>query len=54
MKFLSWVALIIGAVVAIKELFYSSLDWTLLGLAVSVILLAVAQIVCHCCKCKSE
>ena len=53
MKFLSWVSLVIGAVVVISEFNYiekSSLAWVLIGLAVSVILLAVNQIAC----CKKE
>ncbi len=51
MKFLSWVALIIGVVVAINEYSYigeSSLAWVIIGLAVSVILLAINQM--GCCK----
>ena len=47
MKYLSWISLIIGAVVAISELSYigkSSLAWTLIGLSVAVILLAISQI----------
>lgn len=51
MKFLSWAALIIGAAVAINEYSYigeTSLAWVIIGLAVSVILLAINQI--GCCK----
>lgn len=47
MKYLSWISLAIGVVVAINEFAYigkSSLSWVLIGLSVSVILLAVAQI----------
>jgi len=57
MKFLSWIALIIAVVVAIISfpgVTIGGLDWVVRGLAVSVILLAIGQIVCHCCKCKQE
>jgi hypothetical protein len=47
MKYLSWISLIIAVVVAINEFSYintSSLAWVIIGLAVSVILLAVNQL----------
>lgn len=46
MKYLSLVSLIIAGVVVVNEFSYigdSSLAWVLIGLAVSVILLAVEQ-----------
>jgi len=49
MKYLSWISLIIGAVVVVNELAYikeTSLALVLIGLAVSVILLAISQINC--------
>jgi hypothetical protein len=48
MKYLLWASLIIGVGVVINELAYiseTSLAWVLIGLAVSVILLSVYQIV---------
>jgi len=47
MKYLSLISLIIGAVVIIDEFSYigkSSLAWVIIGLAASVILLAVGQL----------
>lgn len=48
MKYLLWASLIIGVGVVINELAYigeTNLAWVLIGLAVSVILLSVHQIV---------
>jgi len=48
MKYLSWISLIIGAVVVINEIAYigeTSLALVIIGLAISVILLAISQIV---------
>jgi uncharacterized membrane protein len=47
MKYLSWVSLLIGIVVVVNEISFigkSSLAWVVIGLAASVILLAVNQI----------
>ncbi|MEK7540809.1 MAG: hypothetical protein AAB529_01020 [Patescibacteria group bacterium] len=47
MKYLSLVSLIIAVVVVVNEFSYigeSSLAWVLIGLAVSVILLAIDQL----------
>jgi len=47
MKYLSWISLIIAAIVALNEVSYigeSSLAWVLIGLSVSIALLAIEQI----------
>jgi len=47
MKFLPWISLIIAVIVVINEFTWvgkSDLAWMLIGLGVSVILLAVQQI----------
>jgi len=47
MKYLPWISLIVGAVVMVNEFAYigkTSLAWVLIGLAVSVVLLAIHQI----------
>ena len=47
MKYLSWIAIIIAAVVIVQEFSYintSSLAWVIMGLAVSIILVAVRQL----------
>lgn len=47
MKYLSWISLIIGVIIIINEFTYigkSDLAWVLIGLAVSVVLLAINQI----------
>jgi hypothetical protein len=51
MKYLTWIALVIGVVVGIsgyRGVTIGGLDWVVIGLAVSVILLAISQI--GCCK----
>lgn len=47
MKYLSWIAIVIAAIVAINELSYinsTSLAWVIIGLAVSIILVAAEQL----------
>jgi len=47
MKYLSWAAIVIAAVVALNELAYvstTSLAWVIIGLAASVILVAAEQV----------
>ena len=47
MKCLPWVSLVISAIVVINEFFWigkSDLAWLLIGLGISVVLLAVYQI----------
>lgn len=47
MKYIPWASLVIGAVIILSEFSYigkSSLAWVIIGLAASVILLAVDQI----------
>ena len=49
MKYLPWLSLIIGVIVVINEIAYigeTSLALVIIGLAVSVILLAIGQIIC--------
>jgi hypothetical protein len=51
MKILSWITLIVGAVVAVvgyRGVTFDNLTWLIVGLALSVILLAVGQLAC--CK----
>jgi len=48
MKYLSWISLIIAVIVVINEVTYigkSSLAWVIIGLSVSIALLAIKQIV---------
>jgi hypothetical protein len=47
MKYLPWISILIGVVVVINEFTYigkSDLAWVLIGLAASVILVAVTQL----------